>query len=153
MINSVVLVGRLTRDPVIRKTTSGRSAVSFNLAVDRKKSNAQDANAPTADFIPCVAWNNTADLLAMYCHKGSQVGVNGRVQTRNYDDPNNPGKKVFVTEIVVETLTFLGSRNDSAAVEQSQPEAYTNDYQNEASYDLPYNNSFDNAVSSDDLPF
>ena len=85
MINRVVLVGRLTRDPELRKTNSGASVVSFTVACDRRfKTQGQ----PDADFISCVAWNKVADLMAQYLHKGSLVGVEGRIQTRNYDDAN-----------------------------------------------------------------
>ena len=85
MINRVILVGRLTRDPELRSTQSGRSVVSFTLTVDRRKSRDADPNMPTADFISCVAWSQTAELLSQYTHKGSQIGVEGRIQTRNYE--------------------------------------------------------------------
>ena len=84
MINRIILVGRLTRDPELRSTQSGKSVVSFTLAVDRRKSRDADPNMPTADFISCVAWNQTAELMSRYTHKGSQIGVEGRIQTRNY---------------------------------------------------------------------
>ena len=150
MINRVILVGRLTRDPMVRKTGSGTSVASFTLAVDRRKSRNADPSQPTADFIPCVAWNQTADLMAQYTHKGSQVGVEGRIQTRNYDDPNSPGKKVYVTEVVCENLTFLESRSSDAARQ--------NTVDNSGYY--PDANVYDDMVetptlniSSDDLPF
>ena len=102
MINRVVLVGRLTRDPELRKTASGASVVSFTVACDRRfKSQGQ----PDADFISCVAWNKVADLMAQYLHKGSLVGVEGRIQTRNYDDAN--GRRVYVTEVVADSVQFL----------------------------------------------
>ena len=82
MINNVVLVGRLTRDPELRKTQTGKSVLSFSCAVNRKfKTETQ-----TADFINCVAWNQTADFLARYATKGALVGIEGRIQTRNYED-------------------------------------------------------------------
>ena len=143
MINRVILVGRLTRDPMVRKTGSGTSVASFTLAVDRRKSRNADPSQPTADFIPCVAWNQTADLMA-------QVGVEGRIQTRNYDDPNSPGKKVYVTEVVCDNLTFLESRSSDAARQ--------NTVDNSGYY--PDANVYDDMVetptlniSSDDLPF
>lgn len=108
MINRVVLVGRLTKDPVLRKTGAGKSVVSFTTACDRKvKTDGQ----PTADFINCIAWNKVADLMAQYLHKGSLVGVEGRIQTRSYDDQT--GKRVYITEVVADSVQFLESKSAS----------------------------------------
>ncbi len=153
MINRVILVGRLTRDPALRKTNTGRSVVSFTLAVDRRKSANADPNQPTADFVPCTAWNQVADLIAQYTHKGSQIGVEGRIQTRNYDDPNNPGKKVYVTEVVCDSLTFLDSRSSESrqTTDNSDSGYYPDDsmYEEDTTMvDTPTLN-----ISSDDLPF
>ena len=95
MINRVVLVGRLTRDPELRKTQSGTSVCSFTMAVGRRVST---QGQPDADFINCVAWNKTADLMTQYLHKGSLIGLEGRIQTRSYD--NQQGQRVYVTEVV-----------------------------------------------------
>ena len=97
MINSVVLTGRLTKDIELRRTTSGKTCTSFTLAVNRNKQE--------TDFINCVAWDKVAELLERYTHKGSQIGVEGRIQTRNYDDKN--GKKVYITEVLVNSISFL----------------------------------------------
>lgn len=97
MINNVVLTGRLTKDIELRRTTSGKTCTSFTLAVNRNKQE--------TDFINCVAWDKLAELLEQYTHKGSQIGVEGRIQTRNYDDRN--GKKVYVTEVLVNSISFL----------------------------------------------
>lgn len=97
MINTVVLTGRLTKDIELRRTTSGKTCTSFTLAVNRNKKE--------TDFINCVAWDKVAELLERYTHKGSQIGVEGRIQTRNYDDRN--GKKVYVTEVLVNSISFL----------------------------------------------
>ena len=134
---------------MIRKTGSGTSVASFTLAVDRRKGRNADPSQPTADFIPCVAWNQTADLMAQYTHKGSQVEVAGRIQTRNYDDPNSPGKKVYVTEVVCDNLTFLESKSSS--------EARSSSVSNNSGY-YPDDNYEELAapalsISSDDLPF
>ena len=99
MINNVVLTGRLTKDIVLRRTTSGKTCTSFTLAVNRNKQE--------TDFINCVAWNNWAELLEKYTRKGSQIGVEGRIQTRNYDDRN--GKKIYVTEVLANKITLLES--------------------------------------------
>ena len=151
MINRVILVGRLTKDVELRKTPAGNSVVSFTLAVSRRVSKNNTTNQPTADFISCVAWNQTADLMKNYLHKGSQIGVEGRIQTRNYDDPNVPGRKVYVTEVVADNVTFLESRAASEnrpTQTQSAVDAYypdVEDYQ-ETSQTLDLS-------SVDDLPF
>ncbi len=156
MINRVVLVGRLTKDPEVRKTTSGTSVCSFTLAVSRRKSN--DPNAPTADFISCTAWNQTADLMGQYLHKGSQIGVEGRLQTRNYDDSKYPGRKVYVTEVICENLTFLDSKSQSNNQTTGYDNSYNSGYYPDAN---PYDESSPEEelgsptlnISSDDLPF
>ncbi|MBR0386011.1 MAG: single-stranded DNA-binding protein [Erysipelotrichaceae bacterium] len=150
MINRVILVGRLTRDPALRKTNTGKSVVSFTLAVDRRKSANTDPNQPTADFIPCVAWNQAADLIAQYTHKGSQIGVDGRIQTRNYDDPNNPGKKVYVTEVVCDNFTFLDTRNSENRQTADNNSGY---YPDDSMYEEPTVDTPTLNISSDDLPF
>jgi single-strand DNA-binding protein len=168
MINRVVLVGRLTRDPVVRKTNSGRSVTSFTLAVDRRRSANADPSQPTADFISCVAWSQVADLIGQYVHKGSQIGVDGRLQTRTYDDPNSPGRRVYTTEVVVENLTFLDTRNAQNA-NPANSGSYSGGYGNAGGYNnAPSANPYDNGseaagdsaadsptlnISSDDLPF
>jgi len=155
MINRVILVGRLTREPEVRKTSSGMSVCSFTLAVNRRKGKNAPANVPDADFISCVAWNQTADLMGSYLHKGSQIGVEGRIQTRNYDDPNNPGKKVYVTEVLAETVSFLESKSST----ENRP-AYNNSYNNNSTSYYADDNYSDMSESSpafnisrDDLPF
>lgn len=102
MINQVVLVGRLTKDPELRMTQNGTKVCSFNLAVNRKT---QVQGQPDADFINCVAWSKTAELMEQYLSKGSQIGVEGRIQTRSYD--NQQKQRVYVTEVVVQSITFL----------------------------------------------
>lgn len=114
MINRVVLVGRLTRDPELRKTQSGTSVCSFTMAVGRRVST---QGQPDADFINCVAWNKTADLMTQYLHKGSLIGLEGRIQTRSYD--NQQGQRVYVTEVVADNFQLLESRSASENRQQS----------------------------------
>lgn len=106
-INRVVLIGRLTRDPELRKTQNGTSVCSFTLAVNRRQN--QDGTQD-ADFIQCVAWNKLADNIQLYQKKGNQLGIEGRINTRSYD--NQQGQKVYVTEVVAENVQFLTPRND-----------------------------------------
>ncbi len=111
MINRVVLVGRLTRDPDLRTTGSGISVATFTLAVDRQFTNAQGERG--ADFISCVIWRKAAENFANFTSKGSLVGIDGRIQTRSYD--NKDGQRVYVTEVVVDNFSFLESRRDRQA--------------------------------------
>ena len=163
MINRVVLVGRLTKDPELRKTQSGTSVVSFSLAVNRR---VQTPGQPDADFINCVAWNRLADLMCQYLHRGSLIGVEGRIQTRNYE--NNQGQRVYVTEVVVDNVQFLEPKNTQHAQSSAygsntyaQPQAAMDPYGQAASSmpaaqdpfgaDFDANDTLD--ISSDDLPF
>lgn len=142
MINRVVLVGRLTKDPVLRKTANGTSVTSFTIACNRKF---KQEGQPDADFINCVAWNKTADIVAQYTHKGSLVGIEGRIQTRSYEDQS--GRTVYITEIIVESISFLESKNASNnhnnAQDNAQDSAYNNDFQSSDEVNISY----------DDLPF
>ena len=113
-MNKAILSGRLTRDPNLKTTSSQISVATFTLAVDRKF---KDNNGERkADFIPCVAWRNTADLVGKYCTKGTKLIVEGEIQTRTYDDKD--GKKVYVTEIVVDNIEFAESKR----TEEHKPE-------------------------------
>lgn len=107
MINTVVLSGRLTKDPELKETNSGKKVVSFNLAVNRRFQNEDQQ----ADFFPCVAWNKTAEVIAQYCAKGSQIGIEGRLQQRTYE--NSQGQKVYVVEVLCGQVTFLESKKES----------------------------------------
>lgn len=130
MLNRVVLVGRLTKDPELRKTPSGASVVNFTIAVNRMVKRDQNGGSD-ADFVPCVAWNRTAELMTQYTRKGALIGVDGRLQTRNYDGQD--GKKVFVTEVVADSVQFLEpkSANDNRVSVPSYENGY---YGNQPSY-------------------
>jgi single-strand DNA-binding protein len=109
MINRVVLVGRLTKDPDLRFTPNGVAVATFSLAVNRTFSNQQGERE--TDFINCVIWRKQAENVANFLKKGSLAGVEGRIQTRNYDGQD--GKRVYVTEVLAETVQFLEPRNAS----------------------------------------
>ena len=108
MINRVILTGRLARDPELRKTQSGLSVCSFQLAVDRPKLKGQDE--AVTDWISCQAWRQSADYICNYAKKGALLAVDGRIQTRSYDDAN--GVRRFVTEIIADEVEFLSSRGE-----------------------------------------
>lgn len=145
MINRVVLVGRITKDPELRKTQSGLSTVSFTVACNRRVSKDQEQQA---DFINCVAWRQTADYMANYVKKGALLGVEGRIQTRNYEDQS--GKRVYVTEVVCDSVQTLVRAAESSAV-NSNSAAQTN------TYTVPVSEPVDDysgvVINDDDLPF
>jgi len=159
-INSVTLVGRITKDIELRKTSSNTSVCNFTVAVDRRFQSQQN-NGQSADFINCIAWRQSADFLASYASKGTVVGVEGRIQTRSYDGQNG---KVYVTEVVADNVQIISNRNQtgaSAGNGNNSNNSYSNvsptftpstdqGYENTES-DFSNTPSFD--ISSDDLPF
>ena len=138
MINRVILVGRMTKDPVLRKTQSGASVTSFTVACDRR---VKAEGQPTADFINCVCWNKVADNTAQYTHKGSLVGVEGRIQTRSFDDQS--GKRVYVTEVVADAVQFLEPKGTNGTASYDAGNQGTEHDANESDFRL----------QEDDLPF
>lgn len=118
MLNRALLVGRLTRDPELRRTGSGKAVTSFNLAVERNfKSDDQEA-----DFINCVCWGKIAENTERYCSKGSLVSVDGRIQTRNYE--NNQGQKVYVTEVIADFVYYINNVKVVEDVKGRKTEVY-----------------------------
>ena len=109
-MNKAILIGRLTRDPELRTTPTGRNVCQFSVAVSRNFTNTNGERE--ADFINCVVWDKQAENLVKYQKKGNQIAVEGRIQTRNYDDKD--GKKVYVTEILASNISFLDSKGTSA---------------------------------------
>ena len=146
MINRVVLVGRMTRDPELRRTPQGDAVTSFTLAVNRNYTSRDGQQQ--ADFINCVVWRKPAENVERYCSKGSLVGVEGRIQTRSYD--NSQGQKVYVVEVICDSVQFLVTR---AAREraQSQPQMQQN---NDNFYDMKtveLEKEFDNSFNTYDI--
>ena len=175
MINKAILIGRLTRDPELRYTSAGSAVTSFTLAVSRQFTNQQGERE--TDFVNCVIWRKPAENFANFTHKGSLVGVEGRIQTRSYD--NQQGQRVYVTEIVVENFSLLETRAQSEQYRQqnSAPNAGFNNQmpaqnpygapnqaqsqdfipETDASVDKGFDPFTDNGqkidISDDDLPF
>lgn len=152
MINSVVLVGRLTKDIDLRKTSSNISTCTFTLACDKKFKPSQEG-APTADFISCVAWRQSADFLAQYASKGAIVAVEGSIQTRNYDGQD--GRKVYVTEVLCDRVRLIGGARANASQAPVNNQTFTPSSQ--PSFNENMDDDFSNTpsldISSDDLPF
>ncbi len=152
MINRVVLVGRMTRDPELRRTSNGNAVTSFTLAMNR---NYTSANGETqTDFINCVVWNKQAENVERYCAKGSLVGVEGRLQSRSYE--GNDGRRVYVVEVVCDSVQFLEPKGSRERTTSSQTatsnQSYYNVKQNDFDSDFDnIDNTFD--IMEDDIQF
>ena len=164
MINRVVMVGRMTRDPELRRTQNGSAVTSFTLAMNRPKRNDEEQQA---DYISCVVWNKVAENVDKYCSKGSLVGVEGRLRSRTYD--NVQGQRVYVTEVVCDSVQFLETRaqrernqssmnqgmmNQNPMDQYSQPaQPQTNNFQDMQTVELE--SDFDNSynIMEDDIQF
>lgn len=142
MINRVVLVGRMTRDPELRRTNTGAAVTSFTLALNR---NYNSADGVQADYINCVVWNKIAENVERYCFKGSLVGVEGRLRSRSYD--NAQGQKVYVVEVACDSVQFLETR--AARERAQQPQARQEDFYEAKTMDLE--KDFDNSFNSFDI--
>ena len=141
MLNSVTLVGRLTKDPELRYTPNNQAVATFSLAVNR---NFKSQNGEReADFINCVIWRQQAENLANWAKKGALIGIVGRIQTRNYE--NQQGQRVYVTEVVAEQFQLLESQKERG--NQSQGNSQPDFGRNEQMQSNPMD------ISDDDLPF
>jgi single-strand DNA-binding protein len=117
-LNRATIIGNITRDPDARTTTSGQNVVSFSVATSRRwKDQATGDMKEQTEFHNCVAWAKLAQTVSTYCRKGSKVYVEGRLQTRSWDDPQ--GQKKYRTEIVAESVILLDRKSDAPAGEKS----------------------------------
>ncbi|WP_028983303.1 single-stranded DNA-binding protein [Sporolactobacillus terrae] len=159
MINRVVLVGRLTKNPELRYTPNGNATCSFTLAVNR---NFKGANGEQeADFIPIVVWRKQAENAANFLSKGSLAGIDGRIQTRNYE--NNEGRRVYVTEVIADSVQFLEPKGTHSSGQSTSQDNYSSGSRSTGtsqsqrsgpSFDDPFaGDSKPIDISDDDLPF
>ncbi|MBQ8959987.1 MAG: single-stranded DNA-binding protein [Ruminococcus sp.] len=111
-MNKVILVGRLTADPVLRQTQSGISSCRFTVAVDRRVAD-KNTGERQADFISCTAWRQTAEFVARYFNKGKLIAVEGSLRTGSYADKNHPDVTHYTTDVMVENVEFVGSKSES----------------------------------------
>ncbi|MCD5528929.1 single-stranded DNA-binding protein [Lactobacillus delbrueckii subsp. lactis] len=162
MINSVALTGRLTKDVDLRTAQNGISVARFTLAVNRQYSKDKEA-----DFINCVAFKKTAEVLQQFAGKGRLIGVTGSIQTRHYTGKD--GKEVYVTEVLADNVSFLDSRNGSQNEYNGQQGGYSQQQGNQPQYgqQAPQGQNFSQQggnlnqswpqgevnVSNEDLPF
>ena len=156
MINNVVVVGRLTRAVDLRYTSNGTAYASFTLATDRDFKN-QNGEKET-DFINCVMWRKPAENLANYTKKGSLIGIEGRIQTRNYD--NQQGQRVYVTEVLAEKFSFLESakKDDNGVLSKGGTNTLGINKNQNSSVNFANSDVFTSTgdvfgVNDDDLPF
>lgn len=136
-MNKVVLMGRLTADPELKTTQSGKSFVDFSLAVNRPK--AKDATETTTDFIRCRAWQKTAEFICKYFSKGRLMAIGGHIQTGSYE--NKEGAKVFTTTVVVDDVHFTGDRGNN----QNQQNGGAPQYQNQQNQQYQQPNPYQGA--------
>lgn len=161
MINRVVLVGRLVRDPELRYTQNGAAVTSFTVAVNRQFTNSQGER--DADFIGCTIWRKAAESFANFTHKGSLVGIDGRIQTSSYEKDN---QRVYRTDVIVENFSLLSPKSetdgkpaDTSQQKRSNSNGYSNQPTNTANEPAekisdPFaDNSKPIDISDDDLPF
>ena len=169
-MNKAILIGRLTRDPELRYTSSNRAVCQFTVAIDRPFTN-QASGTREADFINCVIWRQQAENLSNWAKKGTLVGITGRIQTRHYE--NQQGQRVYVTEVIADNFQILESR---ATREGQSGGSYNSGYNNQPSFgdnshdsgfssqpsqqtpnfgrdESPFGNSNPMDISDDDLPF
>ncbi|EPE8671737.1 single-stranded DNA-binding protein [Staphylococcus pseudintermedius] len=140
MINRVVLVGRLTKDPEFRTTQSGVEVATFTLAVNRNYKNKNGEQQ--ADFINCIVFRKQAENVNNYLNKGNLAGVDGRLQSRSYE--NQEGRRIFVTEVICDSVQFLETKNNNQSQQQGQAPARDNPFANA-------NGPID--IDDEDLPF
>ncbi|MBO5453846.1 MAG: single-stranded DNA-binding protein [Clostridia bacterium] len=146
MLNKVILIGRLTKDPELKYTPSNVAVTSFTLAVDRKF--ARQGEERGTDFINIVAWRSTAEFVSKYFTKGRPMAVCGQIQTRTWDD--NEGKRHYVTEVVADEVSFVESKRDAGEGTGFVAQAPVNP-QNNAQQ--PQTNPDFEVVPDDELPF
>jgi single-strand DNA-binding protein len=147
VINRVVLVGRLTKDPKLEYTPTGVAVATFTLAVNRTFSNQQGERE--ADFINCVIWRKPAENVANFLKKGSLAGVEGRIQTRSYEGQD--GKRVYITEVVLDSVQFLEPRQNNLQNNEAPQENISTALNKPQEYPNPFLNS--KAYEDDGLPF
>src|SRR5574344_252495 len=145
-MNNVTLVGRITKDPELRTIANGTVTTNITVAVNRAFTNASGERE--ADFINCVVWRKQAENVCKFCSKGSLVGIQGRIQTRNYDGAD--GKKVYVTEVVADNVTFLGSKNSNGVVNTPDNNVSQNPVQTSDVTEDPFKDFGSEVVLSDD---
>lgn len=134
MLNRVCLVGRLGRDVELKKTGSGKSYAFFSLVVGR---NFKTADGQDADFITVVCWGKVAENTATYCSKGSLISIDGRLQTRTYE--NDKGDRIFITEVVADSVQFIDTRkkeNTQASKQEAPKQETTPTFDNSAMKDF-----------------
>ena len=146
-MNKVILIGKLTKDIELRYSQSNVAIAQFNLAVKRDFKNSNEEYE--TDFINCVAYKNSAELLDKYCSKGSLIAIEGRIQTRNYDGKD--GKKIYVTEVITSNIQFLDTKKEGQAPKKSQAEVLSKAMNDEND---PFANVFDdfgNSINADEI--
>ena len=154
MLNTAIIMGRLTAEPELKRTGAGVSVCTFTVAVDRRFKGQNEERQ--ADFIEVVAWRQTAEFVSKFFHKGSMIAVQGSIQTRSYDDRNGVRRKAV--EIVADQVSFTGSKNENTGnyrndvpLPPAPPERQS--MQPAPAYSTAQPTDFDEIAGDDDLPF
>lgn len=137
-LNRVILVGRIVRDPELKRTASGTSVTSFTIAIDNPT---KAGSEKTTSFIPCTSWNKTAENVAKYCSKGTLVGIDGRLNQRSYEDKN--GNKHSIVDVIAETVQFLEKKGNNGEEGDNDTDMIDSDVVAQEGID----------ASDDELPF
>ena len=150
-LNKVILAGRIVAEPELKQTPTGVSVCSIRIAVNRRFQSRDSQQQNEADFFNVTAWQNTAEFIAKYFHKGSAICICGRIQNRSWTDQN--GQKRYMTDIIAEEANFVESRNsqDNQSAGYGAPDAYAT-----PAYSSPVQNNapkFEEIKTDDDLPF
>lgn len=148
-MNKVILVGRLTADPVLRQTTTGAVSCNFTVAISRKFANKQTGERDT-DFIKCVAWGQTAEFVNRYFSKGKLIGLDGEIRSGSYQDKNYPDVTHYTTEVWVNGVEFVGSKAESGGNNNYNNYGSNNYSAPQGNYNAPPQNNFNNYPPQND---
>lgn len=150
-MNKIILTGRLTADPVLRQTQSGISSCRFTVAADRRFTD-RNTGERQADFITCTAWRQTAEFVSRYFNKGKPIAVEGTLRTGSYQDKDHPDVTHYTSEVYVDNVEFIGSKNDSQAAAPDAPNTAddTRETNTEQSFDM---SQFEEIISDGEIPF
>lgn len=149
MVNNVTIMGRLTSDPELKQTPNGTATCSFTVAVERNYT--PQGQEKQTDFIPVVAWRQTAEFISKYFSKGKMIAVIGALRTRSYDDKRYPDVKHYVMELYADSVSFCGDKSQSgnaAPTQQAQPVQQTAASVQQESY-----SDFEDIIGDGNLPF
>ncbi len=147
-LNKVTIAGRLGKDPELKQTPSGKKVASFSIATNQTWKDAQGQKQESTEWINCVSWGRTAEVIAQYFTKGKEIYIEGRMQTRSWD--GNDGKKNYRTEVVVSQFQFVGFDGEKKPAQSSTEQPYSKD---DGSQPPPPEEAPEEEINIEDIPF